>query len=109
MKNKPRQSHLLLIENAENDVIKLEGIQNYTKFVFENGSYIMMSYTLKNYQNFLKFPFVRVSKSFIVNLNFCSDFSPGTKKLWVSDGSEIQISRRRLTEVSVNLEKLWLV
>ncbi|MCP9749112.1 LytTR family transcriptional regulator DNA-binding domain-containing protein [Lacihabitans sp. CS3-21] len=105
MKNKPRQNHLLLIENAKDDVIKLEAIQNYTKFVFEDGSSRLMAYTLKNYQNSLEFPFVRVSKSCIVNLNFCSDFSPKTKRIWISDGSEIQISRRRLLEVSNNMER----
>jgi DNA-binding LytR/AlgR family response regulator len=105
MKNKPRQNHLWLIENAKDEVIKLEAIQNYTKFIFEDGSSRLMSYTLKNYQNSLEFPFVRVSKSCIVNLNFCSDFSPETKKIWISDGSEIQISRRRLIEVSANIER----
>jgi two-component system LytT family response regulator len=105
MKNKPRPKHSLLIENAEYEVIRLEAIQNYTKFVFENGRFIMMSYTLKNYQNSLEFPFVRVSKSCIVNLNFCSAFSAESKRIWITDGSEIQISRRRLLEVSETFKR----
>ena len=106
MKNKPRQNHLLLIENAKDEVIKLEGIQNYTKFIFEDGSSRLMSYTLKNYQNSLEFPFVRVSKSCIVNLSFCSYFSAKDKRICVAAGAFITISRRRLSEVLKNIQKL---
>lgn len=100
MKNKPNPQHSILLQNAHTQVIRLEGAENYTKFIFDDGRTKLMSYTLKNYDDTLNFPFVRVSKSCIVNIHFCSNFCEDNKRIKLSDGCEIQISRRRLGEVS---------
>ncbi len=103
MKNQPHQKHKLLLQNAHFQVVRLEGLQNYTKFIFQDGSERLMSYTLKNYSESLTFPFLRVSKSCIVNLYFCQNISSESKKIMFKNGSEIQVSRRRFEEVCKNL------
>jgi DNA-binding LytR/AlgR family response regulator len=106
MKNKPHPKHFAIIKNANYQVIRLEGLQNYTKFIFGDGSIKLMSYSLKNYDNSLNFPFIRVSKSCIVNLSFFSKICSENKKINLIDGSEIQISRRRFNEVLKNIETI---
>lgn len=100
MKNKPNLQHSFLLQNAHSQVIRLEGAENYTKFIFDDGRTKLMSYTLKNYDNTLNFPFIRVNKSCIININFCLSLCQVNKRVQLSDGTEIQISRRRLGEVS---------
>lgn len=103
MKNKPRPKHFTLLQNACYQVIRLEGVENYTKFILNDGSIKLMSYTLKNYDNTLNFPFLRVSKSCIVNILFCSSVCQANKRIQLIDGSEIQISRRRFDNVIRNI------
>ncbi|WP_435355160.1 LytTR family transcriptional regulator DNA-binding domain-containing protein [Emticicia sp. SJ17W-69] len=100
MKNKPNPQHSILLQNAHNQVVRLEGAENYTRFIFDDGRTQLMSYSLKMYNNSLEFPFIRVSKSCIVNLQFYKNFCSINKKILLSDGAEIQVSRRRLGEVS---------
>ena len=99
MKNQPHSKHRILLQNAHNQVVRLEGVDNYTKFFLENGDTKLMSYSLKNYQESLSFPFLRVSKSCIVNLHYFSNISTEKKRIHLTDGSEIQISRRRFDDV----------
>jgi two-component system LytT family response regulator len=103
MQNKPNPKHSQLIQNAPNQVIRLEGVENYTRFIFDDGSTKLMSYTLKKYDTKLNFPFVRVNKSCIVNFNFCLSLCQINKRIQLIDGSEIQISRRRFEEVLKNV------
>ncbi|GAB2643925.1 hypothetical protein GCM10027035_42650 [Emticicia sediminis] len=103
MKNKPSKKHLQLLQSPDNQIIRLEGALNYTKFILSNGKTVMMSYTLKNYQETLNFPFVRVSKSCFVNIHFCSSYCQENKRIQLIDGSEIQISRRRFDNVLKNI------
>jgi DNA-binding LytR/AlgR family response regulator len=99
MKNKPSKKHLQLLQNTDNQIIRLEGVLNYTKFILSNGKTKMMAYTLKNYQETLDLRFVRVNKSCIINLDYLSRFCTKARIIQLSDGSEIQISRRRLEGV----------
>lgn len=101
MKYKPSPKHSVLLQDAHSKIIRLEAQQNYTLFFLNNGKTNLMSYNLKKYQDFFNYPFVRVSRSSIVNLTFCSGLSPETKKISLSDGTEVQISRRRFEKIKV--------
>lgn len=103
MKNKPNPQHSILLQNAQSQVIRLEGAENYTKFIFDDGRTKLMSYTLKNYDDTLNFPFIRVNKSCIININFCLSLCQENKRVQLSDGAEIQISRRRFDNVIKNI------
>jgi DNA-binding LytR/AlgR family response regulator len=105
MKYKPSIKHKSLLEDASAQIIKIEAKENYTLFFHQNGKTNLMAYTLKNYQEHFDYPFVRVNRSCIVNLFYFSNFCFQNKKLLLTDGSEILISRRRLESV---LEKISL-
>ncbi len=103
MKNQPRKKHQHLLQNIDNQIIRLQSVQNYTQFFLQNGRTEIMSYTLKNYQDMLSLPFLRVNKSCIINLDYFQHICTENKRIRMKDGSEIQISRRRFEEVCKNI------
>lgn len=107
MKNSPSLKHLNLLKDARKQVIKLVADANYTVFHLGDGKSAVMSYSLKNYQNYLNYPFVRVNKSCIVNLRFLENLCTENKRIQLKDGSEIQISRRRFNEVYKNISNQY--
>lgn len=77
------------------DLIRLEGSGNYTKFFFENRKSIVNSKTLKEYEQYLlRNGFLRVHKSHIVNTQKIVSLHKN-EYLVLSDGSKVNISRRR--------------
>lgn len=81
------------------DIIRLEGEGNYTKFFFTNHASVLTTYTLKHYEAILvNYGFIRVHKSHLVNrahvINFLTD---GT--LTMTDSSKVEVSRRRKEDV----------
>lgn len=103
MKNKLSRKHETLLKDAPRQIIRLEADTNYTIFYLYSGKRQVMSYSLKNYQEALTYPFVRVNKSCIINLNFFRNIDASSKKILLKDGSEFQISRRRFDEVCKNI------
>jgi two-component system, LytTR family, response regulator len=81
------------------EIIRLEGESNYTKFFFANKTSLLTTYTLKNYEDILiNYGFLRVHKSHLVNkahvINYTAD-----GLLTMSDLSKVEISRRRKEDV----------
>jgi len=81
------------------EIIRLEGEGNYTKFFFLDKTSLMTSYTIKNYEDvLLNYGFLRVHKSHLVNkvhvINYTTD-----GMLTMSDFSKVEISRRRKEDV----------
>lgn len=103
MKNRPSRKHETLLKDAPKQIIRLEADTNYTIFYLQDGKTQVMSYSLKNYQEALTYPFIRVNKSCIINLYFFRNIDSATKKILLKDGSEFQISRRRFEEVCKNI------
>lgn len=103
MKNRPSKKHEVLLKDAENHIVRLEADTNYTIFYLQGGRTHVMSYSLKNYQEALAYPFVRVNKSCIINVQFLHKFYSSEKRVLLQDGSEFQISRRRFDEVCKNI------
>ncbi|MFY7912950.1 MAG: LytTR family transcriptional regulator DNA-binding domain-containing protein [Emticicia sp.] len=103
MKNRPSRKHETLLKDASKQIIRLQADTNYTIFYMQSGQTQVMSYSLKNYQDALTFPFIRVNKSCIINLHFFRNIDATSKKILLKDGSEFQISRRRFEEVCRNI------
>lgn len=87
------------------EIIRLEGVGNYTKFFFADATSLLTSYTLKSYEEILlSYGFIRVHKSHLVNkahvINYLADGI-----LTLSDLSKVEISRRRREEVMDELKK----
>ena len=82
-----------------NEIIRLEGDRNYTNFYFTNQRKYLSSKTLKEYEEILaEKGFIRVHKSHLVNAAFVKSVN-NDGKLLLKDDSDVEISRRRLTEI----------
>lgn len=86
-------------------IIRCEGESNYTTFFFINGTKLMISKTLIEYEEILEpFGFVRTHKSHLVNLMHVTCYNKiDGGSLTLSNGTNIPVSRRRKDFI---LEKL---
>ena len=88
------------------DIILVEGVNNYSRFVFSDDSKMLTSKTLKGYEEILKdHHFIRVSKSHLVNrVHVKSIMTDGT--LVMTNNTKVEISRRRKEFVLNALKQL---
>lgn len=78
----------------KSDLIKIEAMSNYSVFYQINGTKIIVSKTLKEYESLLEMDnFIRANRSVIVNLDYVSRYKRGDGgTLELEDGSEIEVS-----------------
>jgi two-component system LytT family response regulator len=82
------------------DIIRVEGSNNYSRFFFRDHPPILVSRTIKEYEELLgEYGFLRVHKSHLVNRNYIRRVDRDYT-LWLTDGSQVTVSRRRMDEVS---------
>jgi two-component system LytT family response regulator len=90
----------------QEDIIRLEGESNYTRFYFTNDKSLLTSKTLKEYEEILQhYGFIRIHKSHIVNKQHVTNYS-GEGILTMTDKSKVEISRRRKEEVISQLKSV---
>lgn len=81
------------------DIIRCEGMSNYTKFYLLNHPPITTSKTIKDYEEILlPHQFVRVHKSHLINARHVKSYNALNSNLIMNDGSNIEVSRRRKRE-----------
>ena len=81
------------------DIIRLEGESNYTRFFFTNRHPLLVSHTLKDYEEILQeHDFIRPHKSHLVNKKYVKQLDK-EGFLWLTDGSNISVSRRKKEDV----------
>jgi DNA-binding LytR/AlgR family response regulator len=81
---------------AINQIIMMKGVANYTCFYLKNGKQRLTAHTLKYYEPLLDGKgFLRVHRGFIVNQNCILRHDSDTSSLFLLDGHEVEISRRR--------------
>ncbi len=86
------------------EIIRLEGESNYTKFFFTGHKPLLISKTLKEYEEILSnHGFIRIHKSHIINKIHVVNYS-GEGILTLVDHSKVEISRRRREEVAGQLK-----
>jgi two-component system LytT family response regulator len=84
--------HIVQIE----DVIRLESDINYTRFYFEDGSKLMVTKTLKEFDKMLSdHSFIRIHQSHLVNTNFIKEYTKQDGKLVLKNGDRISVSSRK--------------
>lgn len=84
---------------APEQILRCEGDNNYTHFYFTDRSPLIVSKTLKEYEEILAdHGFMRVHKSHLVNIVYVARLDR-ENVLWMSDGSHIGVSRRRKEDV----------
>jgi len=75
------------------EIVRLQGNGNFTDIFLTNGSKKMACRFLKHYAEILPYPFLRVHKSHIININFVKSYHKGLGGYVVlSDKTEIDIS-----------------
>lgn len=81
------------------EIVRLEGENNYTRFYFASQKPMLVSKTLKEYEEILaEHDFIRAHKSHLVNKKFVKHLDK-EGLLWLTDGSHIVVSRRKKEEV----------
>lgn len=86
------------------DILRLEADRNYTIIHLRGKRPFIASKTLKHFEETLeKFRFVRTHKSHLVNLDHIVRISNNNEFIILSDGSRIEVSRRKKEEVQQQL------
>ncbi|MBC7866008.1 MAG: response regulator transcription factor [Gloeobacteraceae cyanobacterium ES-bin-316] len=81
------------------NIIRLEGVGNYTKFFFADKTTLLISHTIKNYEDILtNYGFIRIHKSHLVNKQHVVNYMVDGM-LTMSDSSRVEVSRRRKEDV----------
>jgi DNA-binding LytR/AlgR family response regulator len=96
----------LAFESAH-EIVLFEADINYTIIHLIDGKKIISGYTLKFVADrLLEQPFIRINKSFLINVTYIADFTLSKEGAYVKlyDGREMQVSRRRIK----NLQQLNL-
>ncbi|GAB3997949.1 hypothetical protein GCM10028807_44310 [Spirosoma daeguense] len=91
------------------DILYLQGEGNYTFLYTRDKKRYLVSKTLKEFEKLLDGTmFLRIHKSYIVNLGYVQQrISTKSRQVQLADGREIDISRRRLKEISRQLYQYW--
>ncbi len=84
-----------------NDIIRCMSSNNYTYIFLTNGEKILISKTLKDVENvFSAHTFCRVHNSHLVNTNYIKKFiKSDTNMIVMTDGAEVEVSRRKKDEL----------
>jgi two-component system, LytTR family, response regulator len=78
------------------DIIRCESDDNYTKFFIKNRKPILISKTLKEYDQLLtEHGFVRIHQSHLINLSFVKSYGKKEGILFMYDDSQLPISQRK--------------
>ncbi|TLV00767.1 LytR/AlgR family response regulator transcription factor [Dyadobacter luticola] len=92
------------------EIIQCESLGSYTKFHLVKGPAIVVSRLLKEYEEILdNFYFFRVHQSNIINLEHIKRYVKGDGgQVWMSDNTEIEVSRRRKDEFLALLSDFYV-
>ncbi len=79
------------------DIVRCESESNYTKFYLITDENILVTRTLKEYEDaFSGLDFVRVHQSHLVNIKYVVRYIKGDGgSIILADGAEVEVSRRR--------------
>ena len=87
------------------DILRLEADRSYTHIHLVNKKPFIASKTLKHFEEMLdEFRFIRTHKSHLVNPKHITRISNDNEFVLLSDGSKVEISRRKKDEVQQQLK-----
>ena len=91
-----------------NDIIRCVSNVNYTEFYFQNGKKLLVTKTLKDFEDLLcDQGFYRVHQSHLINTKYIKEFiKTDGGYLLMNDGSNVPVSTRKRPEVMKMLEEL---
>ena len=90
------------------DILRCESSINYTEFYFANGKKLLVTKTLKDFEDLLNDQgFYRVHQSHLVNTKYIKEFvKTDGGYLIMNDGCNVPVSTRKRPEVMKMLEEL---
>lgn len=90
------------------DILRCESNVNYTEFHFSNGKKLLVTRTLKDFEDLLSDQgFYRVHQSHLINTKFIKEFvKTDGGYLLMNDGCSVPVSTRKRPEVMKMLEEL---
>jgi DNA-binding LytR/AlgR family response regulator len=91
------------------EIVMLEAEANYTYIHLLNGKKVLISRTMKLFDNLLKnHPFTRIHRSFIVNESHLKSYDADKECILLSNDLEATISRRkkRLLKYTADFKKI---
>ncbi|MDI9340004.1 MAG: LytTR family DNA-binding domain-containing protein [Sediminibacterium sp.] len=115
LSNKTPASHKIVIKTTDqihiltpNEIIHLESDNNYTRFYLVNKTTLLVSKTLKEYEEILdKTSFIRIHQSHIVNMMYASRFDKRNGGFLVlKDNTNLPVSTRKKDELVNYLDSL---
>jgi two-component system LytT family response regulator len=87
------------------DILRLEADSSYTYIHLVNRKPFIASKTLKHFEEMLAdFKFIRTHKSHLVNPRFITHISNDHEFVLLSDGTKVEVSRRKKEEVQEQLK-----
>ncbi|MDZ4793769.1 MAG: LytTR family DNA-binding domain-containing protein [Bacteroidota bacterium] len=87
------------------DILRLEADRSYTHIHLVNRKPFLASKTLKHFEDMLEeFNFIRTHKSHLVNPKHITRISNDNEFVLLSDGSKVEVSRRKKDEVQQQLK-----
>lgn len=91
-----------------NDIVRCESNVNYTEFYFSNAKKLLVTKTLKDFDDLLSDQgFYRVHQSHLVNTKFIKEFvKTDGGYLIMQDGTNVPVSTRKRPDVMKMLEEL---
>ncbi|MDD5569682.1 MAG: LytTR family DNA-binding domain-containing protein [Bacteroidales bacterium] len=109
-----RQNKKIILKSSEkinvisvSEIIRCESKNNYTQFYLCDGSNVLVSTTLKDYEELLiPFGFVRIHQSHLVNVDFIKSYDKKRELIQMKDGSDVPISARKKDDLIEILEKM---
>lgn len=95
----PTSDGIHLVEKA--NIIRIEAMSNYCTFYLIENKKIVISRTLKEYEQILNEPyFIRINRSAIINLSYVTKYKRGNGGIVeMTDGIEIEVSPQRKEEL----------
>jgi len=114
LKNSARTQTKLALNTQEKihivniaDILRCESNVNYTEFYFTDHKKIVVTKTLKEFEEILSsHGFYRVHQSHLINTAYLKEFIKSEDELLMRDDSRIPVSSRRRAEVMKMLEGL---
>ena len=78
------------------EILRCESEINYTKFHFTDGSRLLVTKTLKEFDKLLKdHNFIRVHQSHLINAEFIKEFLKSDGNVVMKDGTKVPVSTRK--------------
>jgi two-component system LytT family response regulator len=113
IKSDQQQDSKLMVPTKEgmiflkvNDILRLQSESNYTMFLLSDKKKVLVAKTLKSFEEkLLPYNFMRIHQSNLINLAHLKEIDHGDNFVLMSDGSKVEISKRKKKEFMEALEK----